>query len=235
MFVSFSSSWWLAHAKNLVQIGHFSPRECRKQSTTPYRGFPPCTIFPIQISEKYSAAMHYSSFGSPCCLCVVLWKVYLWEVPQWQLAAGSHQTGLGTITDGEEHSTIVIIVIVIVIVIVIDIVIETIIIVIITIIIIGTITVGDQNSSASTRPIVIIVVVKTKSNQIKDRCDHGRGPKIFWGDQNTQLLRLTVVERGPTFFLALLYQNESSDIETNAPGKGRIQKPKSRNLSAQQP
>ena len=44
----------------MVQISHSSPRECRKQSTTPYRRFPPCTIFPIQIWEKYSAAMHYT-------------------------------------------------------------------------------------------------------------------------------------------------------------------------------
>ena len=51
----------------MVQIGHSGPQDCRKKSTTPYRGFPPCTIFPIQISEKYSAAMHYELHSLQLC------------------------------------------------------------------------------------------------------------------------------------------------------------------------
>ena len=33
----------IPHAKNLVQTGHFSPLECRKQSTTAYVRSPPPT------------------------------------------------------------------------------------------------------------------------------------------------------------------------------------------------
>ena len=68
-----SYTWKIPHAKKMVQIGHFSPLECRKQSTTPYRGFPPCTIFPIQILKKYRAAMHYYLAGCSIAVCYRWW------------------------------------------------------------------------------------------------------------------------------------------------------------------
>ena len=49
---------WHGHfAKNQVQFGIFWPLEPHFWSTPPYRGSPPCAIFPIPDTKKYSTAM----------------------------------------------------------------------------------------------------------------------------------------------------------------------------------
>ena len=49
--------WHVHFAKNQVQFGIFWPLEPHFWSTPPYRGSPPCAIFPIPDTKKYSTAM----------------------------------------------------------------------------------------------------------------------------------------------------------------------------------
>ena len=55
--LSSNPPWHVHFAKNQVQFGIFWPLEPHFWSTPPYRGSPPCAIFPIPDTEKYSTAM----------------------------------------------------------------------------------------------------------------------------------------------------------------------------------